>query len=738
MRIAILGRNKIGFIEGTCKKKDYGTNSTDLWDRCNAIILSWIINCVSSNLLSGILYSSNACAVWKDLKERFDKVNGSRILQLHRAIATTNQGTSLIVTYFSKLRELWAEFDCLAPTPGCDCPKSSEYEVFLRRQKLLQFLMGLTKTYEQAREQIMMMDPLPIVNKAYSMLMERECQRSMSNAIVHGDNAEITTQLTDDIGATNHMASNLDIVENKLEVAGIHIKKVHLPNGEVSDVTNMGSCNVANAGRIDNDLCSRKVKVIGKERRGLYLLQQTITRNNKGILKAYDDCKRKIDNCNVSPLARHCRLPFSTSSNRVEDVFHLLHIDVWGPYVVQTFDGNKPFLTIFDDHSRMTWRICVYTPQQNEIAETKHRHVLEIARAMRDVIFKDPLFHFKYKKQEKPYLFVDMEFAEHDTTTNSPTDILLNSLNIEEQGVLDDITRTIDEEEEQASDEVQNHNEVQIHDEDGTRKSTRDKRVLVWMTDYVTATALDQLPKPYSICNYVFYDGLKPTYQSYLGAFSVVVEPKTFYKASKDKRWIESMKAEIQALKDNKAWELVALPAGKTPIGCRWVYKVKYKANGDIERFKAHLVAKGYSQKEDVYNAFLQEDLYDKVYMNLPEGFASQGENEGKKLTTAELDEITRSGSDEPLEDKRLYQRLIGKLLYLTLTRLDIVFVVQTLSQFMQNPKKSHREAAIRVVQYVKREPGLGIMMSSNKKNTLTALCDADWASCPNSRKFVT
>lgn len=123
-----------------------------------------------------------------------------------------------------------------------------------------------------------------------------------------------------DIGATNHMASNLDIVENKLEVAGIHIKKVHLPNGEVSDVTNMGSCNVANAGRIDNvlylpefkhnllsvskitkeinccaifylgfyllqDLCSRKVKVIGKERRGLYLLQQTITRNNKGILK---------------------------------------------------------------------------------------------------------------------------------------------------------------------------------------------------------------------------------------------------------------------------------------------------------------------------------------------------------------------------------------------------------------------------------------------------------------------
>lgn len=88
--IAILGRNKIGFIEGTCKKEDYGTNLTDMWEICNAIVLSWIMNCVSSDLLSGIVYSSNACAVWKDLKERFDKVNGSRILQLHRAIATAS------------------------------------------------------------------------------------------------------------------------------------------------------------------------------------------------------------------------------------------------------------------------------------------------------------------------------------------------------------------------------------------------------------------------------------------------------------------------------------------------------------------------------------------------------------------------------------------------------------------------------------------------------------------------
>ncbi|XP_075106768.1 uncharacterized protein LOC142179791 [Nicotiana tabacum] len=127
MRIALQAKRKLGFVTDTCRNDQFRTELHEDWETCNAIVLSWIMNTVLPDLTSGIVYASSAHLVWKDLMERFDKVNCVRIFQLHREIATILQGTDSVTTYFTKLKKLWAEYDALVPSPGCDCPNSRDY-----------------------------------------------------------------------------------------------------------------------------------------------------------------------------------------------------------------------------------------------------------------------------------------------------------------------------------------------------------------------------------------------------------------------------------------------------------------------------------------------------------------------------------------------------------------------------------------------------------------------------------
>ena len=64
--------------------------------------------------------------------------------------------------------------------------------------------------------------------------------------------------------------------------------------------------------------------------------------------------------------------------------------------------------------------------------------------------------------------------------------------------------------------------------------------------------------------------------------------------------WKEVIKTELGSISKNKMWELVNLPSGEKPIGYKWIFKRKYLSNSSIEKYKAWLVAKGFSQKQNV------------------------------------------------------------------------------------------------------------------------------------------
>lgn len=94
--------------------------------------------------------------------------------------------------------------------------------------------------------------------------------------------------------------------------------------------------------------------------------------------------------------------------------------------------------------------------------------------------------------------------------------------------------------------------------------------------------------------------------------------------------------------------------------------------------------------------------------------------------------------SGDPLSNPSIYRRLIGRLLYLTVTRPNITYSVNYLSQFMQHQCTSHMDAAYRVLYYLKGTVSHGLFLSSSNNLQLQGYTDSDWAGCPTTRRSIT
>ncbi|GKD50502.1 ribonuclease H-like domain-containing protein [Tanacetum coccineum] len=184
MLLALEGKNKIGFIDGSCKRSNTDEVLGKQWDRVNAIVLGWILNLISEELFLGQIFLKRAKHVWEELKETYDKVDGSIMFGLHNQINTLKQNGSSIADYYHKLNALWKQYDAMIELPKCVCNASEGFKKHNQLLKLMQFFMGLDDSYMQIRSSILSRETLPDVRSAYTTISSEESHRVAVGSIV--------------------------------------------------------------------------------------------------------------------------------------------------------------------------------------------------------------------------------------------------------------------------------------------------------------------------------------------------------------------------------------------------------------------------------------------------------------------------------------------------------------------------------------------------------------------------
>ncbi|GKC56890.1 ribonuclease H-like domain-containing protein [Tanacetum coccineum] len=252
MKLALQARNKFAFVNGTCVKSTYSTSEvlSAQWDRCNDVVLTWIVNFVSTDVYMGLVYSVDAATVWKDLESTYDKVDGFIIFNLLQKISCIKQGGSSLADYYHRLHSLLREFDALTKLPTCVCDANKELDTHNKLMKLMEFLMGLDECYLFVRSSLLTRDLLPtqsvVSQKSSSSFTHDQIKKLLclinenSSGSIHANMADHYLGWIIDSGANQHLTVLTVGMSNVIDISNLKIT-VGYPNGTLATVSYVGN-----------------------------------------------------------------------------------------------------------------------------------------------------------------------------------------------------------------------------------------------------------------------------------------------------------------------------------------------------------------------------------------------------------------------------------------------------------------------------------------------------------------
>lgn len=183
MHLALGAKGKLGFVDGELIKPAIDSPDYQQWKRNDCMVFSWILNSLSKDIAYSFVFANSSKELWDKICKRYEEPRGPHLYRIHKEIASIRQGTDSLEIYFGKLNKLWGEYASLTPLPVCTCSCTCGAEKAIsdheENTKLFQFLMGLNDSYAHVRNQVLFLDSLPSVNKAYTMVRTVESLRDL-------------------------------------------------------------------------------------------------------------------------------------------------------------------------------------------------------------------------------------------------------------------------------------------------------------------------------------------------------------------------------------------------------------------------------------------------------------------------------------------------------------------------------------------------------------------------------